>query len=252
MCRSVPPPSASRCEAGFGVGVGVGVGTSSMARSETPSAARSSTARRTLAIQPLAPREAWSWPGARPVIPSVAAPASPGASTIGVPVGTPSRARAASSVRPATSPASLVRCGRRAGSIPAAWATAGDQVRVRASSNPVAAAHIVPLATHTPARTLEDQVLHLAGQAQCSDLAPGREDLGDRDAGGAHPVGRVLLCAAIRGVDGGVLRTCGGKEAPLEVEQCGFRGGGAEVEGEQTVESPSITARARFSCAVRV
>ena len=120
MCSVAPPPRARRCEA--------------------PSTSTSAGADRTLAIQPLVPREAWSWPGRNPVIPRVAAPASPGASTIGTPPGRPSSASALGPVRPTTSPAARVSRGSSAGSIPAARATAGAQSRVRASSRPVAAA----------------------------------------------------------------------------------------------------------------
>lgn len=80
---------------------------------------------------------------------------------------------------------------------------------------------------------LEDQVLHLAGEAQGGDLGLGRKRCSDRGPCGAKLVGGILLRAAVRAAAGGVLGARGGERAPVEVDQSGFRGRGAEVEGEE-------------------
>ena len=57
---------------------------------------------------------------------------------------------------------------------------------------------------HCAVLALEDQVLHLAGEAQRIHLGRRREGPRDRGACGAHPVGGVLLRATVRSVTGGV------------------------------------------------
>src|SRR5699024_7669662 len=83
------------------------------------------------------------------------------------------------------------------------------------------------------ALALEDEVLHLAGEAQRSDARGERENAADGGSGGAHPVSGLLLAAAVRSVADGVLRIRCREGAPLEIDQGRLRGGRAEVEGEE-------------------
>lgn len=82
-------------------------------------------------------------------------------------------------------------------------------------------------------RALEDQVLHLAGEAERRDVGRSRVHLRDRGAGGADPALGILLGAAVGQRGGGIWLARGGETAALEVDQRRLRGGRAEVEAEQ-------------------